>query len=661
MSRPGSSKAAISTTAAAASALSADSEDSEFLQCFICYEDLKKATLCPSCSKLACEDCLYKWLAQESKCPHCRSKLEVGQLVRARFIDELQQVWRAIDAWFGVMPTTHVSSAPPLPQSPRRSPPTKKSSPKKRALRMPGHPLPTIADNAVLRYAPTVACLVTTRYGHGFESLQAAYNRHKEELTERKLPAAHESLQRYNDAAVELGKNIQKCKEAKAKVENELNLTFEGIRMKLDSKFQAKKMLLNNHLTPLTDAKKSLRDRIAKLEASLKRDPPAVMMRRLGEMTRSLEKAQKFKPQAYVVDPTIEAWFMPKYTEARVTVPGFRERCLEKETFKSAIMTVYGVSWRLKVYCGGNEQAKDKYVSVFVELVSSVFPNSREEYQYRIELVSWDKHPSGAPDAPKSIVRDYAKTFAVNETWGWYNFVSLEKLREDGFLDAENELSFVYGVRPVDAEQQAALKERYIKYLEQKVDRLEYPELNSIPLSKRAKEKSTSTDSKVTIEIDDDDDDVVLNEDVSNNIKLEYPSDRKGICSRSIDEVDDDSGGVGPSKVCREKRTMLCVFSPFIAHTMSFSSSPPAPPHRFPHISSHPLPHARGLDSVLDHTHLEARHAGPGSAIPLPNRALAGSSTFVGLARGRRRAHPVALASHFQRRSRSWGGGNGGA
>lgn len=33
-----------------------------FLNCYICFESLKKPKICPSCNKVACEKCLRSWV-----------------------------------------------------------------------------------------------------------------------------------------------------------------------------------------------------------------------------------------------------------------------------------------------------------------------------------------------------------------------------------------------------------------------------------------------------------------------------------------------------------------------------------------------------------------------------------------------------------------------
>ena len=51
-------------------------EENNLLQCIICYRKVKKARMCPSCSKLGCHDCLFTWSAKQNECPSCRVYLK---------------------------------------------------------------------------------------------------------------------------------------------------------------------------------------------------------------------------------------------------------------------------------------------------------------------------------------------------------------------------------------------------------------------------------------------------------------------------------------------------------------------------------------------------------------------------------------------------------
>jgi tripartite motif-containing protein 37 len=71
------------------------------------------------------------------------------------------------------------------------------------------------------------------------------------------------------------------------------------------------------------------------------------------------------------------------------------------------------VEWRLKVYPKGNGLAREKYLSVFVEMSKAL--GAQNKYEYRIELVN--------PSEPSlTVKREYCSTFEIGECWGTTNF-----------------------------------------------------------------------------------------------------------------------------------------------------------------------------------------------------------------------------------------------
>lgn len=62
-------------------------EDNTLLQCLICYKKVKKARMCPNCSKLGCNDCIFSWSLKQSQCPNCRTYLKFSDYTNCeRFI-----------------------------------------------------------------------------------------------------------------------------------------------------------------------------------------------------------------------------------------------------------------------------------------------------------------------------------------------------------------------------------------------------------------------------------------------------------------------------------------------------------------------------------------------------------------------------------------------
>lgn len=68
------------------------SEVLELLQCVICLDDANVARICPHCSQLFCDECISKWLNNESHdCPYCRYVIRYSELVKGCSITKLQE------------------------------------------------------------------------------------------------------------------------------------------------------------------------------------------------------------------------------------------------------------------------------------------------------------------------------------------------------------------------------------------------------------------------------------------------------------------------------------------------------------------------------------------------------------------------------------------
>lgn len=76
------------------------SQDLSFLQCYICFQNVKKPRMCPSCSKLACHNCLRTWIEEsKSECPHCRKPLLLGNFADCeRFVNDIKHLLSNIDS-----------------------------------------------------------------------------------------------------------------------------------------------------------------------------------------------------------------------------------------------------------------------------------------------------------------------------------------------------------------------------------------------------------------------------------------------------------------------------------------------------------------------------------------------------------------------------------
>ena len=110
--------------------------------------------------------------------------------------------------------------------------------------------------------------------------------------------------------------------------------------------------------------------------------------------------------------PEVEglAELVPEFSSWKYVLRDFSS---QKEIMYSEGRNINGVEWRLKIYPHGNGLARDKYLSVFVEMTKGFAAQNR--YEYRIELIN-KKHPE------LTVQREYCSSFKIGECWGYNQF-----------------------------------------------------------------------------------------------------------------------------------------------------------------------------------------------------------------------------------------------
>ena len=140
------------------------------------------------------------------------------------------------------------------------------------------------------------------------------------------------------------------------------------------------------------------------------------------------------KPRATFVTGAVQADFqseiVPGYDEKTFSMSLFSSLQSKADPVYSPLLSVNGLSWRLKVYPDGNGVVRGNYLSVFLELSSGLPDTSK--YEYRVEMV----HQGG--DTNKNIVREFASDFEVGECWGYNRFFRLDLLSSEGYLSSDS-------------------------------------------------------------------------------------------------------------------------------------------------------------------------------------------------------------------------------
>ena len=69
-----------------------NSDVTDTFTCQICLEKVANPSLCPYCSKLFCEKCIFDWLNKQNECPNCDRKVATTNLVKIRWLEDIQKM-----------------------------------------------------------------------------------------------------------------------------------------------------------------------------------------------------------------------------------------------------------------------------------------------------------------------------------------------------------------------------------------------------------------------------------------------------------------------------------------------------------------------------------------------------------------------------------------
>eukprot|EP00667_Euglena_gracilis_P005091 EG_transcript_5119 len=410
----------------------------ELFRCFICYGALSDAQLCPCCSKMCCHACITRWLTEHRcQCPYCRAPLRPSQLVPCRFVNEMHsEIERLV---------------------------TKVQQAKEDLCEL--HP------NMVLNYfcATCQACCCSdcamfdgTHRDHSFEKLDVVYDRHSAIVRQRmtELAARLEHLRGLLENADVI---MQSLTAEKDYCGAELMHKVEMLTQRLEADLHLCLQQLEGQKATIRDEMDVLQSMTDELQRHLTGTPKAALVRKAATLCDMLERL-RLKPIAdyRIIPPSVsfQSGIAPPWSCATFQIDRYSELCSSEEVVYSPALTIYGTSWRLKVYPNGNGIAQGNFLSVFLQLLAG--PAQAAPYEYRVEMVN-------QTDGAFTVARQFTSDFQVGECWGYNRFYQLEALRREGFLGAEDTLVLHYKVRAPTYQQHCADLQRYIGQLEGQV------------------------------------------------------------------------------------------------------------------------------------------------------------------------------------------------
>eukprot|EP00164_Ancoracysta_twista_P003046 GFYU01004062.1.p1 GENE.GFYU01004062.1~~GFYU01004062.1.p1 ORF type:complete len:906 (-),score=50.70 GFYU01004062.1:160-2877(-) len=407
----------------------------EIFRCFICFNRVENAHMCPHCSKLCCEGCIKRWLLeQKPHCPHCRSSLRVGQLVNCRFAGEITAELDRI--------TNRVQGKPD------ETCPTHAT------------PMAYYCITCTTAICSDCAMFDDKHRNHQFEHLSTVYDSHVDAIKSEAAGLRHRMKElRSLLSAVE--NNVERVRKSKEERALELRQAVEQMQARLDAQLKAKLLTLLAQKGSIAEEIELLDSAFHELNNQLANNPKSELISKSSELTRMLQEIHR-KPTSHFSKAPVPADFaseiVPRYDCGVFRLKSFSKVAKTTELVYSDPLCASGLTWRLKVYPNGNGIAQETYLSVFLEMVKGLPETSK--YEYRIEMVN-HMNPS------QCVVREFASDFEVGECWGYNRFYRIDLLEREGYLLPDDDTIVLrFYVRAPTYFQQCRDQRRYIEQLE---------------------------------------------------------------------------------------------------------------------------------------------------------------------------------------------------
>ncbi|KAI8897087.1 hypothetical protein BC833DRAFT_595063 [Globomyces pollinis-pini] len=417
----------------------------DLFKCFICYESLVKPVLCPYCSKVGCERCVKKWLIEEkSQCPHCRSPLNPSELVSFRFMDDLANQLKSF-----------------LNQTPMES--------------CPKHiaPFYYYCHDCSEGLCADCAAFESTHRDHHFERIQNVYDQRCHSIL-GKLSGLKSRLAYYNGLLNDIKYDASKLIHSREKSIEQHKKLLRDCEISIRNRVAEKLELLNSSSQTIQQEKENINKTIETLESKLSSASQLHIIKNSLRITDLIEKhpTMGFTPNIPKVEPKISTDMIPDYETGECIITDFSSKISKKLSFYSSPMFASGLTWRLKVYCGGNGSSRGDYLSVFVEVISGLERDTK--YQYRIEMFNNSNQCLNETTKPKCFAREFVSTFAPGDCWGYNRYHRLDTLESGGYVDPINDtLHLKFHIRALTWAQRCKDLNRYISTI--KKDGSDFP------------------------------------------------------------------------------------------------------------------------------------------------------------------------------------------
>uniref|UniRef100_A0A182WSB0 RING-type domain-containing protein n=1 Tax=Anopheles quadriannulatus TaxID=34691 RepID=A0A182WSB0_ANOQN len=402
----------------------------DIFKCTICFGRLEDPHLCPQCSKLYCYDCIGEWLDSGSSqsCPNCKTFLQLDQLVKVRWFDDIQKLQRSLRA------LTCGSEE-------RDGKPGEESI-------VPASDLCPKHRKRVNFYCSTCeqcVCEVCATGGdgdagqhrdHTFKALQVTYEQHV-----ALLDGELEKVEHYRDKLSllldKIDRNVELIRRVKTVKHKELEAIMVAALNSLDRQEEQKLMKLRVHqfnlMTEIEEVNEKLQTMHYHMEFHSK--PQLIQMKPKIVAACDAIRLLPIRDFKQIRVPASLKIEIPHLFETGVfVVQNFSTFDDNKVVYSNEFSDCMGRTWRIMAWCVISED----HFGIYLELV-----HGRPCWmECTFQLI----HLEPEKTITKTIRQYFDRT--PQKGWGLRDFVTLKTILEENYLRLNDSLELLYNIRP---------------------------------------------------------------------------------------------------------------------------------------------------------------------------------------------------------------------
>ena len=221
--------------------------------------------MCPHCSKLACSNCLRKWVEEtRPQCPHCRASLRANQLVPCRFFTDVMQMVQQQEQ-------------------------TGASNRKKELCPQHNTTLSYFCKTCKVPICSDCGLFGDSHKGHQFEKLKEVYQRHVD-LIRGEASGLSRRLRDLKNNISEVQGSIEKVQKAKQDRIKELDTFVENVQHQLTSQTENKLATLDSIKSVKHQEVVKLEEFHRKLNSQLTQEPKSKLIKKSTELVRQIRE-----------------------------------------------------------------------------------------------------------------------------------------------------------------------------------------------------------------------------------------------------------------------------------------------------------------------------------------------------------------------------------